>query len=589
MWLAEVFGMVLPLAILGLIVWAIVRVVGQRNDTGADVDHAASVRRLFVYGLLFATLMMSAGGVVLVVQELVGTSPDRGDDRSALALGLAFLIVAGPTYVALLRHVRQRLEGDTEAGDERRSFAWLAYLNLSLIVSLIVTVVTAQQMLESVFGVDDFEVDSIAPVIVWAAVWAVHWFRLKAEFGLPGDAHLAAGSLTGLITSSIGIWGLLFAAGDKIYSELVEQVPRFHREAELGSPAITASIGLAVWAFHWLGHYRQSERTPLWHVYVVLVGGLGGLVTALGAAATAGYWTLVWFVGDASAPLPSLHFEDLPAAMATLFIGAAVWQYHRFVLQRQRTTERTEPLRTYDYLMAAAGLVATVVAITLVLVGLLELLTDDGVRRQADVANRMLLALTLATVGGPLWWLFWARINRAVEAEPGEELRSAVRRTHLIGVFGVGGVVTLVSLISVLFIGLEDLLGGRFDGGTIHSLRVGLALIVAVSGIAWYHLGVFRSDRDALDGLAPPESTPQAVSTHLILVAPRGANLAHDLAAATGAEVTACYRSDRTAMPDIDLSDLVARVQDSGETDLLVLVDADGSTLIPVDPPSSWT
>ena len=157
------------LAVLGLIVWAIVRAVGRRRDGTADVDHAASVRRLFVFGLMFATLVLAATGAVLVLQQLAGAAPGgTEDDHAPLALGLAMMIVSAPAYGLLLRQALHRLRA---LASERSSFSWIAYLNLSLIVSLIVTTVSAHQMLEGIVGVDDFEVASIVPVAIWGAAF----------------------------------------------------------------------------------------------------------------------------------------------------------------------------------------------------------------------------------------------------------------------------------------------------------------------------------------------------------------------------------------------------------------------------------
>ena len=64
----------------------------------------------------------------------------------------------------------------------------------------------------------------------------------------------------------------------------------------------------------------------------------------------------------ADEPLSGL---DSSVAAAILATGALAWRYHHRVLARQPETARTEPLRAYDYLVAAAGLTASVVALTL--------------------------------------------------------------------------------------------------------------------------------------------------------------------------------------------------------------------------------
>jgi hypothetical protein len=577
-WLGVAGGILSQLLFYGLIVWVIVRVVRGRRDVEHG-DQVVSVRRLFVYGLMFATLVLTASGAVVVVQEVLGPSGDTDDDRGALAFGLALVIVAGPAYGLLLRLARRRLGA---LSSERDSFGWAVYLNLSLVVSLVVSIVTAQLMLEGVTGVEEFEAGAVVPVIVWGAVWATHWFWLKAVYGLPGDAHLAAGSLTGLITLAIGIGGLVYVAGEAIYSGLVDVVPARHDDPVLGRWMIATVLGVLVWSWHWLTRYRRAGRTPLWHVYVVVIGALGGLIATVCSAATIGYWTLVWFLGEPTAPVASEHFEYVPAAAgAVLVVGVATWQYHRWVLQARDRVERREPLRTYDYAMAGTGLVATVVAVTLALVALLEAITPVPAGDDPSIANQLILAVTLAVIGVPLWLVFWSRIRRHVAEDPGAECNSAVRRIYLIVLFGVGGIVGSVSLISVLFIAIEDLLEGMFGGQTIRSMRVGLSLLVTVTGVAWYHLAVFRSDRNTLAAVEPVPG--RALPRHVVLIAPRGVELADEVATATGADVESWHRTDETTSPELDLDDLAARINASDARDVLVVVGPAGATLTPFE------
>jgi hypothetical protein len=580
-WLASVLSSLFPLAFFGLIIWAIVQTVGRRRGEAEGVDQATSVRRLFEYGLMFTTLILTAIGMVMVLQELAGPVWDEADeDRTELALGLALVVVAGPAYGFLLRHGRRRLR---EEATERCSFSWTVYLNLSLLVALIVTSVAAQQMLEGATGVDDFEVASLVPVVVWGAAWAMHWFWLKGALGLPGDWHLATGSLTGLVTLTLGVGGLAFVAGDTIYTNVVGRVPTGHDEPELRTWAIATFIGSGIWIWHWLGRYLGAERTSLWHVYVVLIGALGGLVAAMASAATIGYWTMVWFLGEPSDRLASQHFEYVPSVpAAVLVVGAATWQYHGYVLQRRRDVERTDPLRVYDYLVAGAGLVATVVGVTVALVALLEAITPQPVGTETQVANQVILAAVLTVIGGQLWWMFWSRIRGHLTIDPGAELGSIVRRIYLIVSFGVGGVVVLVSLISVLFIGFEDLLDGTFGGQTVRSFRVVLSLVAAIAGIAWYHLDVFRSDRAALIGMRPLPPPPSA--RHVILIAPRGTALAEEIAIATGADLESWHRADDTTMPEIDVQELAAQIKANDTRNVLVIVGSEGLTLIHLEP-----
>jgi hypothetical protein len=577
--LAEILGIVVQLSFFGVIVWAIVRLLGHRRDAGeeVEVDRATSVRRLFVYGLMLVTLILGAVGTTMIGRTLL-TSGWSDEERTALALGLAFMLVAGPAYAFLLRFARSRLRDED---GERTSFAWAAYLNTALASSLIVTTVTVHNFLAGVFGVDNFEWRSIAPVIVWAAVWAIHWFWLRPAYGLPGDLHLAVGSSTGLITTMIGLGGVAYVAGDKIYASVVERLPAGHESPELATWLIATGVGAVVWAWHWLGCYRRAERTSLWHVYVLLIGTLAGLAAAISSSATLAYWTGVWYVGNPKLDLPSEHFEHVPAAVAFLVAGTATWQYHRTVLRTGGSLDRSEPARAYDYLMAASGLVATVVGATLALVALFESIAARITGDPSDVTNRVILTVILGVIGLPLWWTFWSRIRGHREADPAAEIGSLTRRLYLIVLFGVGGLTALISLIVVLFVGIDDLLDGTIGGETLGSARVGLALLATVTGVAWYHLGAFRSDRAIAEQLAPAPAPLPPPATHIVLIAPADGELAEALAAATGAVVETWVREDDMPMPDIDLDELVARILEYAGHEVAVVVGPTSADVIP--------
>ena len=569
-------GGLLQLALFGLIIWAIARAAGSRRQDDRDEgDRATSVRRLFTYGLLFATLMMTAIGAVEVIRALVGDT-GTADESSVLALGLSLLLVGGCAFGLLLRHVHHRL---TDVPGESRSFCWAAYVDLVLLVALIVVVVTTEELMEGVVGLGDFETATIAPVAVWGLVWTTHWFWLRKRYGVPGDLDLASGSLVGLTTLAIGVGGLVTVVGDRIYRWIVEQAPSGYDEPAARRWLIITAIGFAVWSWYWVREYMRHDRTTLWHVHVVLLGSLGGLVAALAATATAAYWLLVWFAGDRAGALPSEHFDIAPVTAGVVVAGVLTWRYHRHVLQTGEPGPRTDALRAYDHLMAASGFVATIVGATIGLVAIIEMVTPQP-SDAPGVANRLILAITLVTIGAPLWWVFWSPCQQAAAADPVGELGSVVRRVHLIALFGVGALVTIVSLVVVLAIGFEDLFDGRFGGETVRSFRVPLALIITVTSGAWYHLGVYRADRAALR-IAEP-SPPAARPLHVVLVAPPSTDIGERLTAIPGIRLERWYRTDSVDV-DVDVDDLAGDLLASESEDALVVVGPDGHVVVPFE------
>jgi Flp pilus assembly protein CpaB len=130
--------------------------------------------------------------------------------------------------------------------------------------------------------------------------------------------------------------------------------------------------------------------------------------------------------------------------------------------------------------------------------------------------------------------------------------------------------VVLISGLVVLIRVLEDVLGSTFGGETIRAMRVGIGLLVTVTGVAGYHLVVFRHDRAESAGFdAEPTHRPVAA----IVFAPADSALPAELAA-TGLSV----RHWPTSGPVADRADdshvqaLAARASELGASTGLVAV-----------------
>ena len=134
------------------------------------------------------------------------------------------------------------------------------------------------------------------------------------------------------------------------------------------------------------------------------------------------------------------------------------------------------------------------------LVVLLSALLADG---RASRANQIIAGLTLVATGGPVWAWFWAAIGRHLRVDRAGELDSPLRRTYLFSVFGIGGVATMVGLLTALTTAFEDTLDGQLSRRTLHDARIGIATVVAVTGVAWYHYRVHRAERPARRGPPP--------------------------------------------------------------------------------------
>src|SRR3990170_2571431 len=121
-----IVSLLVPIVIVAVIVGVVSRAVRGRDDP----DAALSVRRLFVYLLLLATLAIAAAGVQALLDLAFDTEASLVEEGSARqARGLAFVLVGVPSYVLLFRYLLRELGADPR---EERSLGWRIYLNLTL-------------------------------------------------------------------------------------------------------------------------------------------------------------------------------------------------------------------------------------------------------------------------------------------------------------------------------------------------------------------------------------------------------------------------------------------------------------------------
>lgn len=499
-----------------------VRAFGRRRG---PLD-GRSVRRFFQYVLLFALLVVAAIGVGDLLAQLVDR-PELVRDEGDLARALAFVLVGLPVLAGLAVWTRRRLRADPE---EARSLGWAAYLTLAALTAAVVAVVALYDVVSTALLDGSLAAASLIRLVVWAAVWAVHWVLTERTLDdaqrLP---HLVLGSLVGWGTVLAGLTSLVsgtFAtflpAGDLLAGGA----------ANLAGPTAVVVAGAPLWVGYWLLRLSRAPVSPLWLAYVLVIGVGVSLVMTVAGASVAVYRALVWFLGDPGAGAVD-HLRGTSPALAAAIVGALSWWYHREVLAERAPAERTEVTRIYEYLLAAVALAAAATGVALVVVALVEVLTPGrGEIVSSSPVNAVLAAVTLLAVGGPLWWRFWRRIERAVAADPAAEIPSPSRRIYLVLLFGVTGVVAVVAVLVAAFLVLDDALRGDLGASTARDVSIPLGLLVAAGAASGYHGLVYRQDR-RIAPAPPARRGPREV----LLVGPADDGVVDQIRRATGARV----------------------------------------------------
>lgn len=560
-----VFGLIsslIPLVLLGAIVYAIAKAVSRRDEPAGAGSAPGAVRRLFLFATLYGAVHFAAWGTAGLIAQL--------SDRSGqISEPLAMTLVSVPVAVLLARWTWRLVADPAERG-----LALSAYLSLTLSTALIVVMSTGFRLGTWLLTDDGLSEFALAALIVWSIVWVIHWMAWKRYETEIANVHLFFGAAAGLVTGAVA-GAILLTDSLRWLLDAGTAIDLTSFEADdFTRPIIGVFVGAVVLSWYWFANGLQARRDPIWHGYVVLVGVLGGLITAVTGAGITGFAVVQWWWGEPEAASAARHFDDFTPALAALAIGILAWMYHRLVVLGGIPEERTEVHRVYDYVVAAVGLVTAAVGSVLLLIGLQEALfpPDDGGRFESSI-NIILGAGTALAVGGPLWFQAWRRARRNARGGPEQEASSPTRRVYLFGVLGVAGIVGFGSLVTLLVAVFNALF--EDNGGLLRDdVQVPVALLVTVGAVAAYHWRTVRAERGLIVAPAPVKDVMLVTGDRAL------ASLVHNL---TGARVRVLQRLDDNG----DLLDptAVARAIDADDHEhLLVLTGPRGTVdVIPYD------
>lgn len=527
------------------------------------------LRRFFVYAVLLATLILAATGLTTLLTQVIQAGREVVSDPADSARGLAFLLIGGAVFFLLGRSVGKRLDER-----ERRAGTYGFYLAAAMGVALVFVMTGSAELIENL-GTDDLDVARVMGGAVWLLALAGHWRLFTRSSASPlrlAGLPLWFGSGAGLAAGAAGLGGLLTEAFRRLYGAAFAVSPVVARSGEYRRSTAWLVVGALVWWWYWQRHGARRRNLPSWNVYVIGVGVLGGTVAALVAGGVLLFSVLVWFFGNPDATA-ARHFDEAPAPLAALLVGLAVFGYHRWALSGRREADRSEASRAYRYLLAAAGLLASVVAVSTLVVAAIEVVSSTPIVGEESGARTLLAAVTLIVIGAPLWWGFWRRSQRLVATEPSVELASVSRRIYLTALFGLTGVAALVSLLFVAVAVFEAALGGGWTG-VFYDLRVALGVLTATVAVALYHWFTFRKDRATRAGAGVVFG-----KRRILLVTSQGPDLVEELERRTGAKVERLERAE-PELVRMDLDSLVTALGSNGAHHVMVVTRDDGTPLI---------
>ena len=559
----------LQLAVLVAIVVGAVRYLTGRRGGPGD---GHGVRRFFQYLILLGLLVVVAVGISELMGLAVSGRP-LGDAPTAVARALTFTLVGAPLFVVVALWTRRLMRSDP---GEVRSLGWAAYLTVAGLVAAVVAATAVYSLGYEALADGRLDAAALARLVVWGTLWALlRGFEERTLDHERRSLHWLIGTLIGWGTSLVGLTAVLSVSLEALLVPGPDLV--LGGGVDLAAAVAVVAAGVPLWFAYWIRGLARRPGTVLWLGHVLVMGVGASLVTTLAGASVVLYRVLVWFLGDAAGGLDRFVGDSVPAVAAAT-VGALSWWYHRAVLGQRVPGERTEVTRLYEYLLAAVALLAAATGVALLVVAFLRAVVPPGEQLlAASVVNAVLAAVTLLVVGGPLWLLFWRRIERSTAAQPVAEASSPTRRIYLVLLFGVAGVVAVIVLLVLAFMVINDALQGRLGAATIRSAAVPLGLIVAAGAVSGFHWLVFRADRARV-----PRAAARVGPREVLLVGPRDDALVDQVRRATRARVEV-WQAPGGGWPVPEVLALLARVT---HAQALILLEPGGPRLIEAGPGS---
>jgi hypothetical protein len=485
----------------------------------------ATLRRLILYVLLFALVVIAAIGLTGLLERLFTTGAVLASgDVAALARALAFTLVGGPLAGLLWWLVWKRLDDEAE----RTAVGWGLYLAGMYAASLILSTTALLAAAASVIGGRDSNWSSpLANGLVWAGIWVWHRWMWQHPVKRPvslGDVPAVIGWVFGLLLGAGAAITALAGLFDIALRGFTSLTPAAERWWE---PIVRALIwaigGSIVWWWHWFKGDARNLQAGLVDVALIGVGIFAAGVTALGGAGLA-LFVLLRLGFDARDPMNEL-LAPLASAIAAFAIGALVWRYYRVSgAHRPVATRRASILVTSGVALAAAASgVGVVVNATLALA--VSALAGGGTR------TLLLGGISSLIVGGLAWWQSWkpTRPPKTGDAFP------PGRRVYLIVFFGISAVVALIALLVIGYRLFEYVLGDVTGGSLVDRVRASVGVLVAAGVVAAYHFSLWRRERILLAAVSPAQGA--TIGRVTLVTGSHAEQLSKAITEATGAKV----------------------------------------------------
>ncbi len=438
---AQTLAQALALILVGVPIFLVHWLWAQRASVREEEEKTTSVRAIFLYAALTATLVpvvqnglalldrLFLGAAKLRVEHaMIGGNQTLSDNLIAITMNL--LIAA--YFWNVLQNEWRSLPDENSFKDVRRlyRYLWLLY-------SLLMVVFGIQQILRYIFYIP---------------------------------------------TQTIGV---------------------ISRESLVNGIALLA-IGTPIWVYVWRvcqsALIDPAENESLLRLGVLYMLALSGVITVLASSGTLLYTLLNRFLGD---PISTENLlRKLGSQLSLLIPFGGIWAYYGGWLGRQINSDdqpvrRAGKRRVYSYILSAVGLTTAFIGVA----SLIALVIDLALRNEpigGQVFRESLTrSIAVMAVGMPLWLLTWLPMQ-AEALETGDagdhSRRSVIRKAYLYLAMFAGVIGGMIAAVGLIFELLQAFLSGVTDSSFQTNVLNALQYLLLFLVVLLYHLYCLRRD-----------------------------------------------------------------------------------------------
>jgi len=441
---ASTLAQALSLILVGVPIFLVHWLWAQRVSTRDDEEKTASVRAVFFYGILLATLIPVVQNLLALIDRTFLVTANLFTSRAIIGGSQTWIdnLIAIVINLLLAAYFWNILKDEWRTLPETENFAEIhrLYRFIWMLYGLLMVVFGAQQALD-------------------------YAFTLSAQ-------------------NVLGVIG---------------------RETAVNAMALLV-IGAPVWFFSWRILQEvvpdPAERESYLRLGVLYLLSLGGVIVVLTAGGSLIYMILMHVFGDGKDFTQFMQNIGGPISIGVPF--GVIWAYYGKWLNQQFAYDEDAPRRAgkrrlYFYILSFLGLAATFFAVVSLFSVVIDLLTSKTYISGGGFNTPLSSALAALVVGLPLWLMTWrpAQADALEDGPVGDHARrSIIRKTYLYLVLFAAVIGGMTSAGGLIFTIINAALGGdtgNFTNSTLNTLQTLVLFIV----LLLYHLSALQKDGTA--------------------------------------------------------------------------------------------